>query len=92
MCCAVFADFCVYVDGRPADNGEDEMRALHEEISRRTSELQVKTLAFGKNADCTKLEALAHAGDGEFLLAVDGLELKACFEKAAASLVKTHFR
>ena len=81
-------------DGVPddSDNGEDTMRALHEEISRRTSELQVKTLAFGKHANRTKLKALAHAGGGEFLLAVDGLELKACFEKAAASLVKTHFR
>ena len=93
LCVAQCSPIFVFMsDGRPADNGEDEMRALHEEISRRTSELQVKTLAFGENADCTKLEALAHAGDGEFLLAVDGLELKACFEKAAASLVKTHFR
>ena len=81
-------------DGFPddSDNGEGAMRALHKKISRRTSELQVKTLAFGEHANRTKLEALAHAGGGEFLLAVDGLELKACFEKAAASLVKTHFR
>jgi hypothetical protein len=96
LCVAQCSPILVFMsDGVPSsseDNGEDKMRALHEEISRLTSELQVKTLAFGENADCTKLEALAHAGDGEFLLAVDGLELKACFEKAAASLVKTHFR
>ena len=82
-------------DGHPSDdsdNGEGAMRALHKKISRRTSELQVKTLAFGEHANRTKLEAMAHAAGGEFLLAVDGLELKACFEQAAASLVKTHFR
>jgi hypothetical protein len=79
-------------DGKPHDNGEDTMRALHKEISLRTSELQVKTLAFGDQADPTKLKALADAGGGEFLLALDGQELKTCFEKAAASLAKTHFR
>ena len=81
-------------DGRPhdPDQGEAAMRALYEEISGRTSELQVKTLAFGHNADTKLLQALATAGGGEFLLAVDGLQLKACFEKTAASLVKTHFR
>ena len=79
-------------DGRPHDNGEDKMRALHKEIALRTSELQVKTLAFGDQAAPTKLKALADAGGGEFLQALDGQELKTCFEKAAASLAKTHFR
>lgn len=81
-------------DGHPGDSkqGEAAMRALYEEISGRTSELQVKTLAFGSGADKEKLKALAAAGGGEFLLAVDGMQLKACFEKTAASLVKTHFR
>lgn len=75
-----------------AKDGENEMRTLHTVISSRTSELQVKTFAFGEGADTSKLQALASAGGGEFLLAVDGLKLKECFEKAAASLVKTHFR
>ena len=81
-------------DGKPHDpeEGEDAIRALYKEISSRTSELQVKTLAFGNGADTEKLQALATAGGGEFLLAVDGVELKACFENTAASLVKTHFR
>jgi hypothetical protein len=48
--------------------------------------LQVKTLGFGSGCHSKKLEMLADLGDGEFLRALTGLELKQCFEQAAASL------
>ena len=81
-------------DGRPHDpeQGKAAMRALYKEISSRTSELQVKTLAFGDGAGIETLQALATAGGGEFLQAIDGLELKACFEQTAFSLLKTRFK
>jgi hypothetical protein len=48
--------------------------------------LQVKTLGFGSSCDSGKLGRLADLGGGEFLHALTGLELKQCFEQAAASL------
>ena len=77
-------------DGQDS-SGEDEMRELRAEICVLTPELVVKTVAFGQ-VDPGKLKALADAGAGEFMHAVDGMQLKMCFEKAAASLVKTHFQ
>ena len=56
---------------RSEEYKENEMRTLHTVISNRTSELLVKTISFG-DADSAKLEALANAGGGEFLIAVDG--------------------
>jgi hypothetical protein len=46
----------------------------------------VKTMGFGSGCDSSKLQRLATLGGGEFSLALNGLELKECFEQAAASL------
>ena len=92
MSVAQYPPLLMFMSDGQSYSGEDEMRSLRTVISSRTSELLVKTISFG-DADSAKLEALANAGGGEFLRAVGGIELKECFEKAAASLpVKTHFR
>ena len=69
-----------------ASDGELEMAQLLHAVPPDSTELQVKTLAFGQGADVSKLSSLAKLGGGEFLLAINGLELKECFEQAAASL------
>ena len=92
LCGAQYPPLLMFMSDGGAPDGEDEMDALHTKISGLTSELLVKTFAFGEGADTGKLQALATAGRGEFLLAVDGMQLKECFEKTAASLVKTYVR
>jgi len=43
-------------------------------------------MGFGRECDSTKLQKLATLGGGDFSLALNGLELRECFEQAAASL------
>ena len=88
-----YSPVLMFMSDGGASDGEDEMRALCTELSNTIAELQVKTLAFGPGASTEKLKRMANLGGGEFLPAMDGVELKECFEKAASSLaVKVHFR
>ena len=88
-----YSPLLMFMSDGGAPDGEDEMSFLSTEISVLTPDLQVKTLAFGAGASRDKLQRLADLGGGELLLAIDGMALKECFRKTAASLVtKTHFR
>jgi len=70
------------------DDGDFEMRQI--KIGFGSFGLQVKTLGFGSDAEdpriVAKLTKLAELAGGDFLQAIDGVQLRQCFEKAAASL------
>jgi len=70
------------------DDGDEEMRQIKTDFD--CFGLQVKTLGFGSDAKeptiVAKLTKLAELAGGDFLQAIDGVQLKQCFEKAAASL------
>jgi len=88
-----YSPLLMFMSDGGASDGEAEMRILCTELSKTTAELQVKTLAFGPGASGEKLRDMANLGGGEFLTAIDGVELKEVFQKTAASLVvKTHCR
>jgi len=88
-----YSPLLMFMSDGAANDGEDEMCALYTDLSKSTAELQVKTLAFGNGASRDKLRDMANLGGGDFLSAIDGVELKEVFEKTAADLVvKTHFR
>ena len=70
------------------DDGDNEMCQIKKDFG--FFGLQVKTLGFGSDATdrsiVAKLTKLAELAGGDFLQAIDGVQLKQCFEKAAASL------
>ena len=70
-------------DGASGD-GKSEMQSLRAALN--GNKLLVKTIAFGPQADTSKLQKLAELGGGEFLQAADGVQLQECFKQAAASL------
>ena len=88
-----YSPLLMFMSDGGASDGDAEMFTLCTELSKTSAELQVKTLAFGNGASRDKLQGMANLGGGEFLTAIDGVELREVFKKTAASpVVKTHFR
>jgi uncharacterized protein YegL len=81
---AEYSPLLLFMSDGGAPDGEHEMGALHATFF--ASGLQTQVVGFGAGADEAKLMRMAGLGGGKFSLALDGLELKQCFEQAAASL------
>ena len=81
---AEYSPLLVFMSDGGAPDGEHEMLALHATFF--ASGLQTQVVGFGAGADKAKLTRMAGLGGGKFSFALDGLELKQCFEQAAASL------
>ena len=73
----------VFMSDGSCRNGEDEMRDIYSKY-KKDHKLEIYTLGFGPRVRFAKLRELARIGQGEFLEAVNAMQLKSAFVDIAA--------